>query len=460
MWELRRKIVVIVRDSLIGPILLFYISLLFIFLLHPRLGIRDVDGYAYIMGARSIHSGRGYYSLIGEPFNTWPPGYSLLLSLFRDPASASLIINYLAFGAAISLLYYLARRLGWTWQAAIGFSVALASGFFQWLASMAHADMLTYALFLFAICCVISGPARALPGLIWPLLIPVKLIAIVFLPASIVADWTTKEDWKRLLPSYVTATTATAMSVAGLLAFNFLTTKTWTGEGHSSSSFTVLASSVQSFIASVFRSFLFSWYGTIMAPFPMIAFVVCTLLAAICLISLRPTQEGKWCRMYGIGFLVFASLLLCVRSFDFTTRLVGYGLIILIIGFRPAKWANKIWILYGLVSLLIGIINGMITNSLGSNDLRYGALVAELRSYYLGSDIVATNSFHILDLYANIPSMPVANYADADAYGKFFWVTLPQFDAIATSVWPMPRPGKGWCEEKEFFGGVLFARCK
>jgi len=72
---------------------------LFMFLLHPRLGIRDVDGYSYIMGARSLHLGTGYRSLAGQPFNHWPPGYSLLLSPFRDPVSAALILNYLSFGA-------------------------------------------------------------------------------------------------------------------------------------------------------------------------------------------------------------------------------------------------------------------------------------------------------------------------------------------------------------------------
>jgi hypothetical protein len=336
----------------------------------------------------------------------------------------------------------------------------LASGFFRLLANSAHADMLTYALFLGVTCLVVRGPARALPGLIWAFLVPVKLIAIIFLPASIVADWTTTQtDWKRLLRSYLPAMIASAVTVSGLLAFNFLTTKTLTG-GHESTSLTVLASGVQKFIVSLPRSFLFSWYGTIKAPFPMIAFFVCMLFAATCLISLRSTQEGKWFRIYGIAILVLAGLLLCVRSFDPTVRLLGYGLIMLLLGFRPTKWANKVWMSYGLVSLITGIVNGVTANSLGSNDPRYAALAAQLRSYYAGSDVVATNSFHILDLDANIPSVAVTGYAEADPYGKLFWVTLPQFDATATPVWAMPRPGKGWCEEKEFSGGVLFARCK
>ena len=123
------------------------------------------------------------------------------------------------------------------------------------------------------------------------------------------------------------------------------------------------------------------------------------------------------------------------------------------------KWANGVWMLYGLVSLVTGVANGMIVNSLGSNDPRYAELATQFRSYYVGSEIVATNSFHILDLHANIPSIPVADYAEADPYHKFFWVTLPRFDAVASAVTGMPHPGKEWCEEKHFSGGVLFTRC-
>jgi hypothetical protein len=322
--------------------------------------------------------------------------------------------------------------------------------------------MLTYALFLAATCFVMNGPARVLPGLIWAFLVPVKLIAIIFLPASIIADLatTTQTDWKRCFRTHLPGAVASAVIVIAILVFNFITTQSWTGGGHSKSSLVVLVSGIRGFIVSVPRSFLFNWHGTIVAAFPMIAFVVCMIFAAICLLSLRPTQEGKWFRMYGIATLVCSGLLLCVRSFDLTTRLLGYGLIVFLLGFRPMIWANQIWILYGLVSLITGIINGVTANSLGSNDPRYAALAAELRSYYSGSDVVATNSFHILDLHANIPSIAVADYAEANAYRKFFWVTLPRFDAIATSVSVMPRPGKGWCEEKEFPGGVLFARCE
>jgi hypothetical protein len=248
------------------------------------------------------------------------------------------------------------------------------------------------------------------------------------------------------------------MSIGSILAFNVLIVRTWIPASHGASSLTVLASGAKSLIISIPRSFLFGWHGSVTATFPRIAFPVCMLLAAICLCSLRPHQQvgglestGHMSRMLGAPA--------CVRSYDPSARLRGYGLIALVMGFRPMKWANGVWMLYALVSFVFGVVNGIFVNSLGSDDPRCAELAAEFRSYYIGSEIVATNSFHILNIHANIPSIPVNDYAEADHYHKFFWVTLPQFDAIATSVTGMPHPGKEWCEDTSFSGGVLFTRC-
>jgi hypothetical protein len=77
--------------------LFFGFSVLFMFLLHPRLGIRDGDAFAYIMGGALCGLGAEYRSLIGEAFNHWPPGYSLLLSLFPDPSGAG-TLHYVGCG--------------------------------------------------------------------------------------------------------------------------------------------------------------------------------------------------------------------------------------------------------------------------------------------------------------------------------------------------------------------------
>ena len=49
--------------------------------------------------------------------------------------------------------------------------------------------------------------------------------------------------------------------------------------------------------------------------------------------------------------------------------------------------------------------------------------------------------------------------AHAQNFRKFLWVTLPQYDGVQEMVGASPRPGPGWCEEKQFTGAVLFERC-
>jgi hypothetical protein len=446
------------NTRVVVAVLLFSLAVPFMFLLHPRLAIRDGDGYSYIMGARSIRRGTGYRDLAGVGFNHWPPGYSLLLSAFPDPVRAALVLNYLFFGVTIGLLYYLLRQFNWDWQPALGFTSALGSGFFRLIANEAHADILTYALFFVAIALAVRGPGRSVAGLIWAFLVPIKMIAVIFLPSAFVADAVARrEGWKRLLRSYAPAAIMTAIAAGGVMVFNALTVGALSTNAKSSAE--TLVWGVERFIASIPRNFLFDWHGTVSAPFPKITLPLCILLAGICFCSLRPSTNGGWLRIYGLTYLVFTWMLLSVRFFDPSVRLTGYGLIVVIMGFRPKKWAGSVWLLYGLLSLIVGITNGVTANCLGSDDPRYAQLATEFRSYYRSTDIVATNSFHILDLHANIASVPVTDYSEADRYQKFFWVTLPEFDALPVTITSMPRPGRGWCEEKQFSGGILFARC-
>src|SRR5438128_40351 len=82
------------RDVVISLLLCGATLLLFV-VLHSDIGINDIDAYAYIEGARSLRQGLGYVDTAGSALNTWPPGYSLLLSRFQDPLWASYWINAL-----------------------------------------------------------------------------------------------------------------------------------------------------------------------------------------------------------------------------------------------------------------------------------------------------------------------------------------------------------------------------
>src|SRR5262245_51834443 len=173
-------------------VVIFLLSLIIAFILQFRIGVRDADAHSYIVGAYSIRAGNGYYDLNGGSLNHWPPGYSLILSLFPSPLLAALFLNYLSFGTSIALIYYLARGSGkWTASGALGLALAVGFIFLRRHATNAAPDILTYALFLLALLLHYkdSSHLRVVSYLIWGALIPVKLIAVVFIPAAVFARY-------------------------------------------------------------------------------------------------------------------------------------------------------------------------------------------------------------------------------------------------------------------------------
>jgi hypothetical protein len=219
------------------------------------------------------------------------------------------------------------------------------------------------------------------------------------------------------------------------------------------------SSGVYGFLFSIPREFLFDWHGTLHSALPITLFLACASLLCAAALAMRPTPGGSWYLAYGVLFIVGSGLLLLVRAFTPHVRLLAYGPIATFVGLRPQPWANKLLLLYGLISLGTGILNAATVNSLGSMDPRYRQLAVEVAAAHPGKEAIATNSFHILDIHANIPSVPVQDYGEASGLNEFLWVTLPNFDPVATAVTPMDRPGPEWCETNKFSGGVLFKRC-
>ena len=167
----------------------------------------------------------------------------------------------------------------------------------------------------------------------------------------------------------------------------------------------------------------------------------------------------EWYFVYGVMFLVCAALLLLVRAYIPHVRLLGYGLLAMFIGLRPQTWTNLLWLGYGAISLIAGITNALTVNSLGFTDPRYAELAAHVREAHLHDGIIATNSYHILDLNAHVPSVPVTQYDQAEPFAYFLWVKLPNYDPGTVSVMPMNAPGPNWCQIANFQGGTLFKHC-
>src|SRR5207249_1501906 len=100
--------------------------------------------------------------------------------------------------------------------------------------------------------------------------------------------------------------------------------------------------------------------------------MLCTLLiAGVCMASLRANRPAFHIGRLAILIICLSCGLLFVRHFDAHTRLLGYGILLGICALQPARWADRWWVLYGLIGLVVGVINAKTTNTLGANDARY-----------------------------------------------------------------------------------------
>jgi hypothetical protein len=447
-------------------VVILFLSAFTVFILQPRIGVRDEDAHTYIVGAYSIQAGNGYYDLSGSPLNHWPPGYSLILSLFPSPLQGALLLNYLSFGAAIALIYWLARSSGkWDEPSALGLAAALGFIFLMRLATNASPDILTYTLFLLAVFLHYRGGARLRiwSYLIWGMLIPIKLIAVVFIPVVILARYLGKplhfiraERFELFI-----ASTSWALFLFITMLYNFLTIQSSIPATHTQLSYSYSASyifdSAAYFLWSFLRTFLSNWYGTIWTAPTIIPFCVVLLIALACLSTLR--FRSGYMAKHAILLILASSSIQFVTQQIAGARLSGYGLILLFFALYPVRRWRLLWALYGLLAVAMSVLNASTQNSLGANDPRYEKLAYESVKAGMFPGKVLTNSYHILDIHARVPTKYVESIEEANDTEYFFWVSLPSYDAIATPVTPIEMPGEGWCEVTSLTGAKLFRRC-
>jgi hypothetical protein len=441
--------------------------------LQPRIGAVDVDAFAYIVGSFSLSSGRCYCDLSGGSLIHWPPAYSWLLSLFPDPLIASLWINHLSLILAVAALYFLLRRGGWQQPAATGLCLVWGLGFFLDLAGNAAPDILTYAVFLVGVLFYGLGSLRwrITAYLFWGALVTVKLIAVVFIPGAIAFELIQNrfQVHRSEFTRWSVAGVIEVLVVSSILTFNYRATGYFISPTHPRPSIGGLPNDILRFVASICRSFLWSWHGAIKSLPVVTVFVITILLALFCLLSLRAHGSQRlW--LLGLIILLMSFELLLVRHFG-AVRLFGYGLVLLVAGCKPTGSADLRWILYGVVAMVVGTINAKINNSLGANDPRYEQLAERVAALGPMDEPIGTNSFHILDIHKRIPSQTIQ---DANRWRSsseipeapsnrhiqtIVWVRLPRYDSSHSTVWPMQRPGAGWCEIASVPGATVFRRC-
>jgi hypothetical protein len=391
---------------------LFLAVILSISLLHPRIGVTDSDAEAYLLGANSFRERKGYVDQLGNPLNHWPPGYSILLSLAPEPKLASLVVNYLAFGSAMVLLWSLAVYSGWTCVQALAVSLAFGFGLLRHLAVEAKPDIFTYALFLLGIRLYLCDKAhwRMLAYFLWTSLIPVKFIAVVFTPGVLLADMYRQGAGRFLAARWKGCGVAGCLwllFLGGTILFNRFTIHTWTAASHAEPSLTSIIGEVARFCTGFLRTGLACWYGSmrsfdILGPF---AFVLA--LGVLSLARLRPSPGGADLRWMGLGVLGLSWVLECIRQFYADPRLMGYGMLLILFGFAPRPTATWVWLAYAVATIGLATDNSFSVVRLGLNHPQYELVAKEASRIAPSGEMLYTNAHRILDVHAGIPSQTV-----------------------------------------------------
>jgi hypothetical protein len=455
-----KQITVILNTRTLRALLLSLVSSILFILLHPRIGIIDIDAIYYVEGAYSIANRGEYRWLFDQPLNIFPPAFSLLLSFFPDPIQAAYYINALSMGVAMSALYILARRADWDEISALGLSLALGFGFFRSMAGFAKPDILGYALFLLAMLAYSHDNRRwhFASYFLLSLLFPLKHIALLFTPAAFAATWFIKQ--KRLSLNFVAYALIIAswvLSVGGLILFNYATIGLPTSSSHPEN--IDFIAKVIEFLSSFPRTFLSYWYGSVDEPIGFIAFVVMLIASLIAVATLRPNFEYPQLPLFGLIFLFFSVLLLLVRGFSSTPRVLGYGYLLLFFAFRPLpKWKST-WLIYGMIAIGVAIVNLLTVNFGGLNHPEYERLTQEIVQMPLPeNEIIYTNSEDILDIHVRIGTRLATDVNAIPDNGYFLWITFPDYDPIMRPVMPMERP-VNLCLIGETDHAALFQHC-
>lgn len=429
-------------------IVLFALTVLGLSLMQPRLSVTDGDAQAYIEGAYSIQAGAGYHDLTGHALNHWPPGYSLLLSLFPQPLSAALVINYLSAGMAVVSIYLLTQKAGWLRASSAGIALALGFGFFRALAINAKPDILTYALFLIGTQCLTasSDRLRTMGACIWSMLIPLKLIALVFAPALLLVDWFLLRGQSRSfrLIHYGIISGLWLAALAAVVGFNYYTIKVIVPATHEATNLISYVHEIVRFSSSILRAFLANWYGSIRKIEYLLPFSLTLMVALACLLTLRPRAGGRDYAYIGLAVFALSWVLEAVKQFYGDMRLMGYGILLLLLAFRPGRGAWKYWLAYACVSILLALTNSLTTNALGINDPRYARLASDVLTAARPYQPVFSNSYHILDIHARLPSIPADNLEAVAPGAAFLKIDLPSYDAIQQTIWRIEEPPKEW----------------
>jgi hypothetical protein len=360
------------------------------------------------------------------------------------------------------MLAVLAACAGWPRRHALALATAFGFGLLRILAFMAKPDILTFFVFFVAAWLYVykGRGGRLLACFLWSLLIPMKLIAVVFVPGVLFVDWWlsgNRNFWSRLL-QHVVAGLCWLLFLAGTIAFNYVTINLWSSPSYLEPTFAGIFHELKRFGDGLFFGFLTAWYGRTATPEMWIAMIgtICVGLAA--LMTLQRTEEGKWLRWMGVGALGMSWLLELVRLFYADPRLMGYGMYLLLLGFAPRRGSAKIWIAYAGAAVALAIFNVATTFSTGTNHPAYEQLGRQITAIRLPEGPIVSNSFHILDVHAGIATRPVQSLEKVPRGTIYVEVALPNYNSVANTILPAPRRDGSWIEIAAVDGATVYQK--
>jgi hypothetical protein len=440
---------------LCAAMLLIFVSLT------PTLAIHD-DAYAYVEGAHSLRQNLGYIDTSGTPLNTWPPGYSFILSQFSNPLRAAYWINALSFVLAVSELFLAAIQNSWPRLAALGFAGAFGAGFLYSLATAAKPDILTYAVFLTAMSLVLHERpwSRTIGFVLVSALIPLKMIAVIFLPAIVLHDASKLKLSNLTGPriEYLIGGSAWLAAAGFVLAFNFKTIGTLFGPYHELASLHGFVFQLWMFVLQFFRSFVANWYGPIGAPIPLAIFTTVLIIGLGALTALRRPKLGASARHIGVIILVLSWALEPVRPFDAEPRLMGYGMLLVLLGCAPNAAAGPRWVAYAAASLAASVLNTLLVDRSGAGHPQYAAMALQVGPFLDPIKPLYTNSRELVDVHLGKRSIRIHELPVTDEAACFLYVQLPNRDTMETSVWPIAVPTEPWTIKAEVEGAKLYCQ--
>jgi hypothetical protein len=345
--------------------------------------------------------------------------------------------------------------------ASYSLALVLGLGFFRDLAKFAKPDILNYAIFLLGARCVVDDDdtRRTLGGCLWAVLTPLKLVAVVFVPAMLATDYFLSTERRRLsLRRYAIIVAIWASALVGTLAFNYLTIGALTVPVINTDLPHRLLNGFGEFGYFFFRAFLANWYGSIRSWQAYLPFFLVLIIALVCLSTIRLSRSGGRYLYLGGAIFSLSWLLLIVSHFDTDPRIMGYGPFVMLLAMRPIAGAERYWLAYAGGTALLAFANSFSTNSLGANDPRYASLGREIASMSLPQGEIVSNSEHLLDLHARVRTQPVHSLADVPAGALVIRVNLPSFDAVSEMTWPIEEPPTDWTVIAKWPDATLYRR--